>query len=57
MLEEQGASALDNVDVNKLTEGLNNSSDSTKGLDSPSKMVAINLANGNPLFRSFRDDS
>lgn len=51
VLEEQGASALDNVDVNKLTEGLNNSSDSTKGLDSPSKMVAINLANGNPLFR------
>lgn len=46
MLAEQGVSALDNVDVSKLTED-----NGTRGLDSPSKMVAINLANGNPIFR------
>ena len=46
MLAEQGVSALDNIDVSKLTED-----NGTRGLDSPSKMVAINLANGNPIFR------
>lgn len=46
VLAEQGASALDSrVDVLKLTD-----SDS-KSLNSPSRMVALNLANGNPLFR------
>lgn len=46
VLAEQGASALDSrVDVSKLTEAGN------KALDSPSRMVALNLANGNPLFR------
>jgi hypothetical protein len=46
VLAEQGVSALDNIDVSKLTEDTGN-----RGLDSPSKMVAINLANGNPIFR------
>lgn len=46
VLAEQGVSALDNIDVSKLTED-----NGTRGLDSPSKMVAINLANGNPIFR------
>mmetsp|Transcript_8909 Transcript_8909/g.16712 ORF Transcript_8909/g.16712 Transcript_8909/m.16712 type:complete len:631 (-) Transcript_8909:170-2062(-) len=46
VLAEQGASALDSrVDVSKLTEA------GSKALDSPSRMVALNLANGNPLFR------
>lgn len=46
VLEEQGASALDSrVDVSKLTEA------GSQALDSPSRMVALNLANGNPLFR------
>lgn len=39
-------SALNNIDVSKLTED-----NGARGLDSPSKMVAINLANGNPIFR------
>ena len=46
VLAEQGVAALDNIDVSKLTED-----NGTRGLDSPSKMVAINLANGNPIFR------
>lgn len=44
VLAEQGASALDSLDMNSLT-------DRGKALDSPSRMVALNLANGNPLFR------
>jgi hypothetical protein len=44
VLAEQGVSALDSLDMNSLT-------DRGKALDSPSRMVAVNLANGNPLFR------
>ena len=45
VLEEQGSSALDSrLDVSKFSEA-------GKALDSPSRMVALNLANGNPLFR------
>lgn len=51
VLAEQGSSALETVDVTKLTEGMGTTNDAIRGLDSPSKMVAINLANGNPLFR------
>mmetsp|Transcript_21083 Transcript_21083/g.30461 ORF Transcript_21083/g.30461 Transcript_21083/m.30461 type:complete len:625 (-) Transcript_21083:302-2176(-) len=46
VLAEQGASGMDSCgDVAKLTES------DGKALDSPSRMVALNLANGNPLFR------
>lgn len=45
VLAEQGSSALDSrLDVSKFSEA-------GKALDSPSRMVALNLANGNPLFR------
>jgi hypothetical protein len=45
VLAEQGVAALDSLDMSSLT-------DRAKALDSPSRMVAVNLANGNPLFRS-----
>eukprot|EP01041_Mallomonas_annulata_P003482 gene3482-6928_t len=45
VLEDQGEGALLNVDLTKLaTLGL-------KPLDSPGRLVALQLANGNPLFR------
>lgn len=45
VLAEQGSTALDSrLDVSKFSEA-------GKALDSPSRMVALNLANGNPLFR------
>lgn len=46
VLAEQGSSGLGTcADMAKLTES------DGKALDSPSRMVALNLANGNPLFR------
>lgn len=46
VLAIQGVSAFsDEIDVSKLADG------SSNALDSPGRMVAINLANGNPLFR------
>ena len=45
VLEAQGENSLLNVDLAKLaTLGL-------RPLDSPGRLVALQLANGNPLFR------
>lgn len=45
VLMDQGEGAFQNVDVSKLADA------GLKPLDSPSRLVALQLANGNPLFR------
>lgn len=45
VMAEQGEDAMQAVDVSKFTDM------SLRPQDSPSRMVALNLANGNPLFR------
>ena len=44
VLQDEGADAFPGLDISNLSDG-------TQPLDSPSRLVAVQLANGNPSFR------